>query len=281
MRPAVVRLLGGVASALALAIAAGGCGGNKMTGPSGTAATPANFDFGSNDSRRVTAFGDSITLGVLEERTRSSVLRMPRAITAKLLTDNNYPNLLEAMLRGLDPAWRVINRGAGGERTPAGLKRFPGVLAADHPGFVLIMEGTNDASEGDDPALIVANLEAMVTTAQANQTIPILGTIPPDFRNDPGAQAIIDQANAMIRTAARVRRIVLAEIFDGMNDRSLFGQAPDRDPLHPNEQGYAVMAGIWFDAMQKAIPPPPKPQAAPPPSEGVPPHEVGLRVKRP
>ena len=43
----------------------------------------------------------------------------------------------------------------------------------------------------------------------------------------------------------------LAEIFDGMNDRSLFGQSPDRDPLHPNDQGYRVMANIWFSALTK------------------------------
>jgi lysophospholipase L1-like esterase len=46
----------------------------------------------------------------------------------------------------------------------------------------------------------------------------------------------------------------VAEIHDGMNNRSLFGLSPDRDPLHPNEQGYAVMADIWFQAMMQAVP---------------------------
>jgi hypothetical protein len=41
-----------------------------------------------------------------------------------------------------------------------------------------------------------------------------------------------------------VEGIVLAEIFDGMNDRTLFGVTSDRDPLHPNEQGNRVMANI-------------------------------------
>jgi lysophospholipase L1-like esterase len=47
---------------------------------------------------------------------------------------------------------------------------------------------------------------------------------------------------------------VLAEIFDGMYDRSLFGLSPDRDPLHPNEHGYQVMANIWLSALKQAIP---------------------------
>ena len=46
----------------------------------------------------------------------------------------------------------------------------------------------------------------------------------------------------------------MAEIFDGMNQRELFGISPDRDPLHPNEQGYRVMADIWYTAMLQAIP---------------------------
>ncbi len=47
---------------------------------------------------------------------------------------------------------------------------------------------------------------------------------------------------------------MLAEIFDGMNNRDLFGLAPDRDPLHPNEQGYRVMANIWLNALKHTIP---------------------------
>ncbi len=181
-----------------------------------------------------------------------------RSVTSRLATSNNYPNNLQNMLRGLDPGWRVINRGVSGETTAGGRARLPGVLAADRPGFVLIMEGTNDASREIDSASIVGNLDSMVSRAQENHTVPVLGTIPPNFRNDPGAQAIIDEANTMIRTLARNRGVVLAEIFDGMNDRSLFG-TPDRgidDPLHPNEQGYVRMAGIWFEAMQRAFPGP-------------------------
>lgn len=92
------------------------------------------------------------------------------------------------------------------------------------------------------------------STAKAARTIPILGTIPPNFRNAPCTQDVIFTANGLIRTLAATEGIVLAEIFDGMNDRSLFGLAPDRDPLHPNEHGYQVMANIWLSALKQAIP---------------------------
>lgn len=251
--------------ALALLTACGGGGGGRN--PAGPDAEPPPqtvqpFDFGPNDPFRVTAFGDSITLGVLDEG---------------LVTSRSYPAVLQGMLRGLDARYRVINRGVGGEVTAQGLPRFPGVLARDRPGYVLIMEGTNDADFGEDADSVLRNLERMVDLAQRNHTIPVLGTIPPNFRTPSFPQVTIRIANERIRTLARTRGVVLAEIFDGMNDRSLFGD-PRRgieDPLHPNERGYAVMAGIWFAAMQQAIrpaappplptPPPPGPTPAPTP----------------
>ena len=109
------------------------------------------------------------------------------------------------------------------------------------------MEGTNDAQQCMDTNALVNNLMNMVRSAQANKTIPIIGTIPPSFRNNPCADDIIDDANANIHSLAAAQNIVVAEIFDGMNQRELFGDRPDRDPLHPNEQGYRVMADIWYN----------------------------------
>jgi lysophospholipase L1-like esterase len=228
-------------------LGSGGCGGrsSSSTGPSSTTGTAqAQFNFGSNNPRTVDAFGDSITFGVLEER----------KIGLGLDTVNNYPNNLQKMLQKLDPAWQVINRGVGGEDVQTGAARIGVVLTFDHPGYILIMEGTNNASRCDDPPFIVNSLRSMVENAKANRTIPILGTIPPNFRTPTCTQDVIDQANVMIRGLAAAEGIQLAEIFDGMNNRALFGQSPDRDPLHPNDQGYAVMAGIWYNALLRAIP---------------------------
>jgi lysophospholipase L1-like esterase len=225
-----------------------GCGGGgKTTGPAG-------FNFAQNDPHGVTAFGDSITVGELGERRRGLG---QRRLVLGLVTANNYPALLQKNLQGSDPAWHVSNRGVSGEITPDGMGRLPGVLAGDRPGYLLIMEGTNDADRGTNPATIVGNLDAMIRLAQGNNTLPIIGTIPPIFRNDPGAQGIVAQANIQIRALAQSRRVTLAEIFDGMNDRNLFGTPPPQgseDPLHPNDRGYAVMARIWLDAIQRTIP---------------------------
>jgi lysophospholipase L1-like esterase len=236
-RPARAWLLALVAAGVL------GCGhSSDSTGPSSTSTT--QVDFGANNPRTVDAFGDSITFGTLEER----------KIGFGLDTVNNYPNDLQKMLQKLDPAWRVINQGLGGEHVEDGAIRIGQVLPADHAGYVLIMEGTNNASHCDDPPFIASKLRSMVESAKANKTIPLLGTIPPNFRSPTCAQDVIDQTNVLIRGLAASEGIVLAEIFDGMNNRALFGLGPDRDPLHPNEQGYAVMAKIWYDALLRAVP---------------------------
>jgi len=239
------RLVGYICLGVTLLVAAG-CGGKSSspTSSSSSSQTPANFDFGGNDPKKVAAFGDSITFGFLDLQRRGF----------RLTTSNNYPNLLQAKLKALDPAWQVVNRGVGGEHSFNGVGRISSVLRSDKPGFILIMEGTNDAEQCDDKATLINDLRTMVQAAKANKTIPILGTIPRSFRNNDCANDIIDSANAAIPGIAAAEGIVMADIFNGMNQRDLFGISPDRDPLHPNERGYAVMAEIWYRALLQAIP---------------------------
>jgi lysophospholipase L1-like esterase len=181
------RAARGTLVALIALLAAAGCkGGGTSTEPSVTGSsatgTPSGFDFGGNSPRTASAVGDSITQGVLELK----------KVGSRLTTRNSYPAILQGMLQGLDPAWRVINRGVGGEKAEQGARRLPSVLTTDRPGFVLLMEGTNNATAGDDPAFIVAALESMVLQAQGNKSIALVATLPPNFRNDPTAQDIIN-----------------------------------------------------------------------------------------
>ena len=227
-----------------LALAAGGCGGKSSSTTSTSHQAPSSVDFGDNTSRKVVAFGDSITVGFLELRRRDF----------RLITANNYPNILQAKLKALDPAWIVVNRGVGGEQTFQGVARIPSVLAQDKPGFVLIMEGTNDASRCRDANVTVNNLTAMVSSAKRNQSIPILGTIPPNFRTNDCPDYYILEANTKLRAMASAEGIIVAEIYEALSNRALFGVTPERDPLHPNEAGYAVMADVWYQAILQAIP---------------------------
>jgi len=160
------RLVRDVCLGMALLIAATGCGGGKSSSSTSSSQASSEFDFGGNNPRKATAFGDSITVGFLDLKRRDF----------RLTTSNNYPNILQGQLRSLDPAWRVVNRGVGGEHSGEGAARFPSILRIDQPGFVLILEGTNDAHQCLDSRALINNLASMVRAAQANKTIPIIGT---------------------------------------------------------------------------------------------------------
>jgi lysophospholipase L1-like esterase len=228
---------------LAVLVAAG-CGGSTSRSTS-SSQSPTTFDFGSNNPHKVTAFGDSITRGFLELQRQGSF---------DLITSNNYPNILQGKLRSLDPTWTVVNRGIGGEMTSEGLARIRSTLAIDKPGIVLIMEGTNDASRCRDTFPTVNNLHGMVQAGKANKSFTIIGTIPPNFRRNVCPDTFINDVNRQLHEIALEENVVVAEIHDGMYNRSLFGLSPDRDPLHPNEHGYAVMADIWYQALLQAVP---------------------------
>ncbi len=199
----------------------GGCGSGK----GGSAAGPTTtHDFGQNSPVTYTAFGDSITVG-----------------TGATTSANSYPSVLEQRLRGVEATGRVLNRGVSGETTSEGVGRIGSVLAADRPGFILILEGTN----GLDDAQLVENLRTMVRLAKSNKTIPLVGTIPPQF----GALAFliptITSINLQIRTMAAQESAQLVDIFLAVNDAAFFSD----DGFHPNDRDYAAIAEAWFAAI--------------------------------
>jgi acyl-CoA thioesterase I len=199
---------------------------------------PGGFD--GNDPDVVVAIGDSITLGVLGG---------PDCPNPDCVADRPYPAALQGLLQPRYPRLEIENAGRGGETTEQGLDRLPGVLASSHPGFVLIMEGTNDATFHFDPSVIVANLRAMVQVAKAHSTIPILGSIVPNFRDAPDAKAILSQVNAMLPGVAAVEDVLFVDTFGPMNNGGLFGD----DRLHPTQAGYDVLGSAWAPALTAAI----------------------------
>jgi lysophospholipase L1-like esterase len=82
---------------------------------------------------------------------------------------NNYPNQLRTALQRMFPRSRiaVLNRGVGGEDTPAMLARFQRDVLAERPDLLIWQAGTNMALRDGDPAQLVDELEQGIRLARA------------------------------------------------------------------------------------------------------------------
>jgi lysophospholipase L1-like esterase len=117
---------------------------------------------------RFTAFGDSITKGVVT-----------LAPLVMLGLPDTYPSQLEQMLLGRYPtqAFVVTNKGKSGETTPRGALRLPGVLAADRETEVLLLlEGVNNV-RGLSASTQERALESMILTARQADVDVIIATV--------------------------------------------------------------------------------------------------------
>lgn len=201
------------------------------------------------DARRVVFLGDSIT---------------------------DFWNLRESF-----PGKSYVNRGIGGQTTSQMLVRlYPDVIELK-PAALVILAGTNDIAQntGPETALMVEeNLMAITELAQKHGIRVVLCSVtpisdyadmPPDWRGAPSTAGatrskIIQSGN---RPPAQILRLnewlkhyaasvgaEYADYFSALVDGS--GSLKEKlsgDGLHPNAQGYALMAPVAQAAIEKAL----------------------------
>ncbi len=201
-------------------VAMAGCGGGGGQGSSVTGPTTVSSV---GVSARVSTIGDSITAG------KDPVVP--------------YPPRLQTSLRSRNPRAVVINRGVPGQTVGEGLQTLAMALSLDQPGFVLIMEGTNDVNLGHAPTQTASFLQQMLQLAKQAGAVPILATIPAQFGPRADAETGVVALNAEIRRVASQERVTLADVFGSLPDESFFTD----DGFHPNDKGQAAIAAT-FDA---------------------------------
>lgn len=193
---------------------------------------------------RFLAFGDSITEG--------KVSPTP-TILVRVAFPGAYPERLQEMLsvRYTAQVFDVLNRGAGGERLARGRTRLPGVLDADRPEVLLLLEGIN-AIRRVSTAALVSDLREMIASARKRNVEVLVALLPPVGpaweTKEPGTLEAVRAFNE------EIRRIVpesgLGDAVDLYTpfeaDASLLGA----DGLHPTEIGYARMAEVFFNAIK-------------------------------
>ncbi len=212
----------------------------------------------------VTCLGDSVTAGVPYTN-----------------TDKTYPAKLEVLLDENfgNEAYNVINRGVSGYRADQILAALTseGWLAEDNPSLVLLMAGGNDIA-GANPSNIVEVVDQTVSEMQQivdaveSHTNPdgshpriIVSTFIPNLLLGPLGSLAIEYYNSILESDLTNIDLLIKSNWNGFYD-SETGSAKASlmaDSTHPNEAGYTLMAGNWYEAVI-IFPPDPDPDPTPP-----------------
>ena len=189
----------------------------------------------------VSAFGDSITTGYPYWTGTDGNGCLPSSC------GGGYREPLQALLQSSGRNALVQNWGRRGDTTESGLARIDAVLTASKPRYLLLMEGTNQLYWGSAQT-VRDNLGYMIDKAKARGVLPVLGTITPDPR-DP--EKNIPGLNSLLRDLAQEKKVALADQYAAVIDN--WSNLCSSDQMHPNLEGYAIIARVWTEAMQPDI----------------------------
>lgn len=165
----------------------------------------------------ILAFGDSLTAGF------------------GLPPDQTFPARLEARLRADGIDVRVVNGGVSGDTTAGGLARLDWALAGK-PDIVILELGANDALRGIDPAVVRANLDAMIGRIRASGAKLLLAGMraPPNW-----GEEYQQKFDRLYPELARAHGVALYPFFlDGV---AMDPELNQPDGLHPNGRGVAAL----------------------------------------
>jgi lysophospholipase L1-like esterase len=169
---------------------------------------------------------------------------------------------------GFFPGKPYIDRGISGQTTPQMLIRFRPDVIALKPKVVVILAGTNDIAGNTGPTTLEAiedNFRSMSELATANGIRVILASVLPvsdyEMREEkPLTQTVrrppdqILALNKWLQEFAKAHHHVYLDYFSAMVDEKGFlkDELSD-DGLHPNAQGYAVMAPLAEAAIAASL----------------------------
>jgi lysophospholipase L1-like esterase len=154
-----------------------------------------------------------------------------------------------------------INRGISGQTTPQMVLRFKQDVVDLKPKVVVILAGINDIAGNTGPMTLEQtrdNLIAMVQLAKANNIKVVLSSVIPayDFPWRPGMEPAgkVVALNKMIKEYADKNNIVYLDYFSSMADeRNGLKKELGYDGVHPNPEGYKVMAPLAEKAIAEAL----------------------------
>src|SRR4030042_933539 len=179
------------------------------------------------DPVRIVALGDSLTQGWMVRKGYLDFL-------AEML-EKKYP----------DGEISIVNRGIPGDTADGGLHRLRRDVCDADPDLVFIQFGLNDAFMGVHPERFRTTVEIMIERIRSDTDAEILlvTSVPVMFERMDAAtgefygllEAIAEQEKLPI---ARVHRYWMKKVNAGI----AFGSLVQHDQVHPNVEGYRLMA---------------------------------------
>ncbi len=161
------------------------------------------------------------------------------------------------------PAKPYVNRGISGQTTPQMLVRmFPDVIDLKAAALI-ILAGTNDIARNTGPeteAMIEENFQGMTELAQAHGIKVVFCLLTPisDYtaskQTEHRPPADILKLNAWLRQYAAAHQVGIADYYSALaDDKGMLRDGYSGDGLHPNAKGYALMAPVAEEAIEKAL----------------------------
>lgn len=163
--------------------------------------------------------------------------------------------------RAFFPGKPYVFRGLKGQTTPQMLIRFRQDVVALRPSVVVILAGTNDIAGNTGPStleMIEDNLMSMADLAKANGIRVVLASVLPvsDYPWRPGLNPAtkIRALNTWIREYAANKGFVYLDYHSALaNEAGGLAAGHSSDGVHPNDQGYAIMAPLAEQAIAEAL----------------------------
>ncbi|WP_417909092.1 SGNH/GDSL hydrolase family protein [Candidatus Electronema sp. PJ] len=189
------------------------------------------------DSRKIVAFGDSITAGY-------PYLKVGKGCT----NCGGYELFLQYYLDWEGKGRKVYNYGVSGEYVVfQGINRIDSVMAATRPKHVLLMEGTNDLSLYIDPATVAYNIYVVAYKVLLWGGKPIVGTITPDTRYGQDWKRV-GKTNSYIKSYVKATpQMCLSDQNSAI--APYWNSGYNYEKLHPNYYGYWIMGLNWYYAL--------------------------------
>jgi lysophospholipase L1-like esterase len=200
---------------------------------------PVRLPIGDNQPNVYVAFGDSLTTGVGS-------------------SGGGYRAPLQAQLASYFGQAFVVDTGIDGSFSSRGAARIPGVMSRERPAYTLILYGTNDWNDQRCQSLppsecyTIDNLELIVEYVKSTSSYPVLATLPP---TNPALAprertAWNSELNTLIKALAQREGAIVADVFAAFPN-TIPSDLPRYffDDVHPNDQGYALMAQAFLKAI--------------------------------